>query len=296
MMGGEPSDGGPGTYQNQMNESLRNTTQSLRSSVRLLKSKLLKVRTDFDALALDIEKILDKFDRIDAESNALVDKLNRQYERRCRLAEKEIRSNILRELRNNALSLEEEEEDDDTDYIDIGIATTISILETFINIISGGDDGFEMMSRSVLFPCIYKKMVGEGSEPEKYFILKVPDDAVTLADLGREFTKSIIDKTPYQLMSERSWEMLSGEVFDWWKNEMIPALYDYNTPDISEEPLSLEEIHKWKTDEMSRIKEFAEVSDALQYMRTFKSRVDEESGARELRNEYLRRPGGVKLS
>jgi hypothetical protein len=274
-----------------MNENLRNATESLRTSIRLLKSKISAVKADIDALSMEFDKTLDKFDKIDRESFSYIDMMHRHYERKLKLAEKEIRVDTIRQIVNNT-SLSEDDEFSDIDPEDLGISTTVSILEAFIDIISDGDEGFELMSRAVLFRCVYEKLVGAGTNPEDYFILKVPEDAVSIADYGREFSKEVIDKTPYQLTNSVVWESTIGEVSEWWKTSMLPFLYGDVMPDVSDEPYQLDDIKRWKNNEALRYRDFARVNDVTTKLLSFKDRIDRAAGVSGLTTEFVRRKVG----
>lgn len=271
-----------------MNDSLLNTVESLRSSVRILRKKFLDLKMEMEAVSLDFDKLLDKYDRISLEAVEYRDKLDKRYERRCRLAEVEVRSKTIREIKNNSLGSNGDSQD--VDSTDTYIAATVSILETFINIVSGGNDGFKMMCQSVVFPCIYEKLLSD--EVLDYAIYKVPDIGAELANLGREYARSVIDRAPYQLSSEKMWDQFSGEVAEWWKDSMLPAIYGDRTPDLSAEPYDLKTINDWRHQVGSRVSMFPEVHDAFCHLRSYKYEIDHLIGVDALLEAF---PDGVNF-
>lgn len=266
-----------------MNDGLLSTVESLRSSVRILRNKFIRLKSDMEALSLEFDKMLDKFDKVGREADSYKEKLRNQYERRYRLVEIEVRNKTLKEIRDNFAILDEAAESK-LDTLDSRIASTVSIFETFMDVVSGGNDGFRMMCQSAVFPCIYEKLLSRNVDD--YVLLKVPEEGVEMAELGRDFAKSVIARAPYQLSSTDMWDQFSGEVVEWWKTFLVPYLYGDRDPDLSEDPYDLDTMKKWRYEPECRLDDFPAISDALSYLKSYKDEVDSANGVNKLMSAF----------
>lgn len=263
-----------------MHENINKATDSVRSSVLQLRSKLNHLRTSLEDLALEVERIDNKFDKLDHESEMHRLRLVRTYERRLKLNEKEIRDSFLKDYFD---SLKYSEEDQVTTASVDKVANTASIMECFVNLISNGNEGFELMSRSVIFPCVYEKLL--NSESGTYFLERVPEDASLMVDLGRDFVEKVSSKTNLYLSTESAWNQLSGEVQEWWKTEVLPFIYEHKEVDFSDPAWSFSKMQDWREDRGTRETDFPSMYDVFYSLRTHREEVASVNGVNALEVE-----------
>jgi hypothetical protein len=246
-------------------------TNSIRSSVTSLKKKLSNLKISVEQLDVELEKLDNKFDNLVTQSEIYKNKLEREMGREVRRLERELsllRKGLSNEKPKVAASGEE-----------LQIATTMSILEVVLRLVSEGAEDFRLISESFLFPSVIERVV-RGDE-EAYFLEEVPASAKLVVERGRQYVNWIRETCDTHLTDPLAWDEYSPQICDWWRNDALPLLYSSRDEqwDI-DVPLSLQEMLLWRSSPADRPLHFSSVFDAYEIYKKNKDNVYESSGVR----------------
>ena len=252
-------------------DNLLYATNSIRSSVTSLKKKLSNLKVSVEHFDAELEKLDTKFDNLITQSEIYKNKLEREMGREVRRLERELsllRKGLSNEKPKVAASGEE-----------LQIATTMSILEVVLRLVSEGAEDFRLISESFLFPSVIERVV-RGDE-EAYFLEEVPASAKLVVERGRQHVNWIRETCDTHLTDPLAWDEYSPQICDWWRNDALPLLYSSRDEqwDI-DVPLSLQEMLLWRSSPADRPLHFSSVFDAYEIYKKNKDIVYESSGVR----------------
>ena len=110
------------------------------------------------------------------------------------------------------------------DETDFGIVSTISIFEALIYTSCHLEEDFELVVRSILYPCVYKRVF---SQDEQYFLYKMPENPPeTLHRLLRVVRKEITSN----LLSPDNFGMAQKLMEPFIKEEFLVEMYGDEDP------------------------------------------------------------------
>lgn len=246
-----------------MNDNLISSVDGFRTSILNLKKKSTAVRISMEQFNMEIEKLELKLDKFISETEVFKERVRKDYNRELRRKDDELaalRKHVQRQGNATLVSAnlygEPKEEDS------LKIAKTVLILNTFISSISGTNDNFKMLSQAVVYRCIYYNLM---ENLERYKILTVPEDVHEIVELGKESAKNLEDKFPYHINSDVTWAQEMAIVEGLWKNDLLPAIYQYRETDFPEDPLSYADMLSWVNNPSHRVEKFPEIEDAHRY-------------------------------
>lgn len=170
------------------------------------------------------------------------------------------------------------------DSLSLKKATTLGIFEAILfqlyNWSNQGDTAsdFELISQAVLFPSVYERVM-DGSN-EAYFLDTVPDSALDVVNLGREWIKKQRRENGLSLTSPPVWKQYIGTISDWWLNEALPLLYD-GAKDPSwefDEPYTQQEMIAWTDFPVNRPLAFPKIFDGKNLVDKYSDEYMDQSG------------------
>lgn len=248
-----------------MNDNLISAADGFRTSILNLKKKSTAVRISMEQFNMEIERLELKLNKFISETEIFKERVKKEYNRELKKKEDELavlRRHIRRHSHSDSMFISadhfEEPEEDDS----LKIAKTVMILNTFISSISGINDDFKMLSQAVIYKCVYCNLMGDL---EKYRIANVPDDVHEIVELGKVSAKALEEKFPYHVNSEEMWAEEMEIVEGAWKNDLLPAIYQYKEIQFPETPLSYTEMMSWINNPSHRMEKFPEIEDAYRY-------------------------------
>lgn len=271
-----------------MKETLKRSTTDIFKEINSAKRRLNALQNSVNS----VQEVIDKFEQklrelyieIDEYQDNVQKFVRREYNDRFDALRRE-NSELLKIIRRHSFV-----DSDDTDQEAITvepahivkskkIASTLSILEKYINLISNNEDSFRLISRAVLIPNIYEKVMQDGAED--YYLYKVPDCIDDLIKEGREFRADIFSKVNTNLKNESAWYQSIEKVDDWWRNYTLPLIYGFDDGEegklFSEKPLTLEQALEWNNPKI-REEKFFFSHDAMNQMNAYWGEVTEING------------------
>lgn len=252
-------------------DNLLYATNSIRSSVTSLKKKLSNLKVSVEHFDAELDKLNTKFDNLVTQSEIYKSKLERELGREVRRLERELsllKKGVPDEAPRASASGEE-----------LRIATTMSILEAILRLMSEGAEDFRMISESFLFPAVVERVL--KADEEAYFLDEVPTCAGLVVQRGRSYVQWIRESCDTHLTDPLAWEEYSKPICDWWRNDALPLLYSSRDEqwDI-DVPLSLQEMLIWRESPADRALHFSSIYDAYEIYKRNKDLVYESSGVR----------------
>lgn len=302
-----------------MKEDFITSVEELQGEINKIKLKISNHRSSIDQVAGVVDKLELKLQKVRIASSELRDRLGKRikkdYEDRIDLliSQNKSLSNSLEKLEITVLELNSENQNLNNrilqstkiggiiggkDFIEIkgeevntvtseierkakSVASTVSIIEKYIRMIYSGQDSFEVISKAVIVPNIYHKLIGEGCE--RYYIERMPDNDVMmmLIEEGEKFVSEIFDSAFGSLTNEEEWANSIDKIEKWWKLESLPILYGFVNKEeedlFCEKPYSKQQILDW-WDPNLRESVSATSSDAWNQFISLKESVNRENG------------------
>ena len=177
------------------------------------------------------------------------------------------------------------------DQVSVARATTLAIYDSIIfAICNWSTDGqtapdIELVCQSILFPCIYKKVM-EGVED--YYLDTVPTSALLVVQRGREYIKHLRSVEDRFITDERVWEQHAYLIQEWWVNDGLPLLYGARDDDWDTvTSMTLPEMLVWRDQPASRALDFPLVWDGMELVKTYSEAIREHSGLPEFNKQQL---------
>ena len=177
------------------------------------------------------------------------------------------------------------------DRVPIARATTLAIYDSIIfAICNWSTDGqsapdIELVCQSVLFPCIYQKVM-EGLED--YYLDSVPTSAMLVVQRGREYVKYLRSVEDRFITDELVWEQHASMIQEWWVNDALPLLYGARDDDWDNiTPKTLTEMLVWRDQPASRALDFPLVWDGMELVEKFSEDIREHSELPEFNKQQV---------
>jgi hypothetical protein len=257
------------------------------------------------------EGMVDDLQKLQLNFNEAIAKVERKYggvlraRDKLRIAEKQIlriKERTLEKeckgLRNEVaelkLKLEKYEgggKVQDSDKVPVAKATTLAIYDSIIfAICNWSTDGqsapdIELVCQSVLFPCIYQKVM-EGLED--YYLDSVPASAMLVVQRGREYVKHLRSIEDRFITDELVWEQHAPMIQEWWVNDALPLLYGARDDDWDNIiPKTLDEMLVWRDQPASRALDFPLVWDGMELVKTHSEDIREHSELPEFNKQQV---------
>jgi len=189
-------------------------TDSMRSSVSSLKKKISNFKVSIEQLSSEVEKIETKFDKLLIQTGIYKAKLEREMGREVRRLELELSK--LRKQVKESLPPEVPQEDE----TELGIASTLAVVECLLRHICEGADDFRLMSYAFLFPAVIER-VASFDDPA-YLLETLPESAQVVIDRGRQYVAYLREDCKTHVTDPDAWEQYIDQVTDWWRNDALP--------------------------------------------------------------------------
>jgi hypothetical protein len=248
-------------------------TDSMRSSVSSLKKKISNFKISIEQLSSEVEKIDTKFDKLLTQTEIYKAKLEREMGREVRRLELELTK--LRKQVKESLPPESPLEDE----TELGIASTLAVIECLLRHICEGADDFRLMSYAFLFPAVIER-VASFDDPA-YLLETLPESAQVVIDRGRQYVAYLREDCKTHVTDPDAWEQYIDQVTDWWRNDALPLLYGQRDEQWDTDvPLSLVEILMWRDEPGERPLHFSPIFDAYETYKLHKDAVYTSSGVR----------------
>jgi hypothetical protein len=249
----------------------------------LMTNNLEHLKRDFHARVAKIEEAaakIDEFqDRLITAANSYKSYTERSTNGELRRAKAEIA-----ELRSKLEKLESRQHKVNADGLSLTKATTLAIFDTILFQISNwsnqGDTAsdFELLSQAVLFPSVYERVV--KGDNDAYFLDKVPDTALDVVNLGREWIRDQRKEDGTSLASPTTWRKYIKEVSNWWINEALPMIYDgAKDPNWDlDEPYHQQEMIAWRDFPANRPLAFPRIFDGIMLIEKYSEEYTDTAG------------------
>lgn len=248
-------------------------TDSMRTSVASLKKKLSNLKISVEQFDSELEKIDTKFDKLLTQTEIYKAKVEREMGREVKKLEIELAR--LRKQLADGVSTQETQ----VHPSDLGIASTIGVLECLLRHICEGSDDFRLMSYSFLFPAVIERVM--GADDPAYLLDTLPSSASTVIDRGKQYVQYIRSQCDTHVTDPDAWAKYINEVTDWWKNDALPLLYGSRDEQWdADSPLSLVEMLMWRDEPSERPIQFSPIFDAYEIYRANKDAIYDSSGIR----------------
>jgi hypothetical protein len=165
------------------------------------------------------------------------------------------------------------------DETELGIASTLAVIECLLRHICEGADDFRLMSYSFLFPAVIERVA--SSDDPAYFMETLPESAQVVIDRGRQYVAYLREDCKTHVTDPDAWEQYIDQVTDWWRNDALPLLYGQRDEQWDTDvPLSLVEILMWRDEPGERPLHFSPIFDAYETYKLHKDAVYTSSGVR----------------
>lgn len=264
--------------------------KTLLSQKARMVSHLNHLKRDFDYRVTKIEEASAKVDELQGRVLSALESYKSYAERVAKAELKRAQAEI-ESLKKQLKDMEPGETQPES--LTLKKATTLGIFDAILfqlyNWSNSGDTAsdFEMMSQAVLFPSVYERVM--DGDNEAYFLDKVPDSALDVVNLGREFIKKQRKENGLSLSSPTVWKQYMPIVSDWWLNEALPLLYD-GAKDPSwefDEPYSQQEMVAWRDFPAGRPLAFPKICDGESIADSYSSKYMDQSGIPEFTRESM---------
>lgn len=258
----------------------------------LMTNNLEHLKREFHARVTKIEEAaakMDEFqDRLITAANSYKSYTERSTNGELRRAKAEIA-----ELRSKLEKLESRQHKVNVDGLSLTKATTLGIFDTILFQISNwsnqGDTApdFELLSQAVLFPSVYERVV--KGDNDAYFLDKVPDTALDVVNLGREWIRDQRKEDGTSLTSPTTWRKYVKEVSSWWINEALPMLYDgAKDPNWDlDEPYHQQEMIAWRDFPANRPLAFPRIFDGIMLIEKYSEEYTDTAGISKFVSEAM---------
>ena len=243
-----------------------------------LKKKLKDLKSQVEAIEVELGKIDGKFDNIVTQAEIYKSKVEREMGREIRRLQKELQGQTKGQTSTAPTPTTSEE---------LHIATTLGIFESVLRLVGESADDFRLISYAFLFPSVYERVVSGGDDT--YYLTEVPASASVVVERGRKYVSWLRSEYDTHLTHPSVWSDAIDYIAEWWRNDALPLLYGCRDEqwDI-DMPLSLAEMVAWRDTPSERSSVFPDVTDGFEILQRNKEAVYDHSGLREFEIKHFK--------